>query len=204
MTVNDVDLVTQPNGDCLGFVLQPSLATSRLTIQHFNNNDSVTAVVAPHNSDARLLDSNEWPPPLLFDVAYGNAALKTWDVPLFVNLARDRTRDIYYPNDDNDYENGDGGDGGDGEPHDDVSGVGQSKKRSKKMLDRDVRAARREEKRRVGRQESNTADSQTPDYADMILALWVLNTRKGRRQAGAMKAEKTREKVQTWLDSTKD
>ena len=59
-------------------------------------------------------------------------------------------------------------------------------------------------KRRVGGQASNTADSQTPDFADMILALWMHNARKGQRQARAMKAEKTREKVRTWLDSTKD
>jgi hypothetical protein len=178
MTVNDVDLVTQPNADRLGFVIQPSLASSRLTFQHFNNRDVVTALLAPHNSDARQLDSKEWPPPLLFDVAYGSAALKTWGVPLFVNFVRGRTRGIYYPN------NGDDG------------GVGQSKKCSQKMLDR---AARREEKRRVVRQVGNTVDTY-----DMILALWMHNARKGRRQARAMKAEKTREKVQSWLDSTKD
>ena len=93
----------------------------------------------------------------------------------------------------NDDENGDG-DGGDGEPDD---GVGQSNKR----FQRNARAARREEK---NRQASNTADSQTPDYADMILALWMHNARKGQRQARAMKAEKTQEKVRTWLDSTND
>jgi hypothetical protein len=65
-----------------------------------------------------------------------------------------------------------------------LSGVGQSKKR------RDHAAARRAEKRRDG----TTADSQTPDFADMILALWMHNARKGQRQARAMKAEKTREK----------
>ena len=198
MTVNDVDLVTQPTADSLGFVIQPSLTSSRLTFQHFNNRDIATTLLALHNSDARQSNSNEWPPPLLFDVAYGSAALKTWGVPLFVNFARGRSRDTYYPNDGND-ENGDGGGGG-GEPDNDASGVGQSKKRR----DHAARAARRAEKRRVGGQASNTADSQTPDFADMILALWMHNARKGQRQARAMKAEKTREKVRTWLDSTKD
>ena len=177
MTVNDVDLATQPNADHLGFVTQPSLANSRLTFQHLNNRDAVTTLVAPHNSDARRSQSNEWPPPLLFDVTYGSAALKTWGVPGFVNFARGRTKDIYYPDyGHNDDENG----------------------------DRDARAARREEKRRVGWQASSAVDSQTPDYTDMILGLWMHNARKGRRQARAMKAEKTREKVRTWLDSTKD
>ena len=86
MTVNDVDLVTQPTADRLGFVIQPSLTSSRLTFQHFNNRDIATTLLAPHNSDARQSNSNEWPPPLLFDVAYGSAALKTWGVPLFVNF----------------------------------------------------------------------------------------------------------------------
>ncbi len=200
MTVNDVDLATQPNADHLGFVTQPSLANSRLTFQHFNNRDVATSILAPHNSDARQSESNEWPPPLLFDVTYGSAALKTWGVPLFVDFARGRTKNIYYPeNDDNDDENGEGGGGG--EPDYNVSGVGQSKKRSQQMLDRDARAARREEKRRVGWQASST---ETPDFADMILGLWMHNARKGRRQARAMKAEKTREKVRTWLGSTKD
>ena len=192
MTVNDVDLVTQPTADHLGFVIEPSLASSRLTFQHFNNCDDATAFLAPHNSDARQSDSNEWPPPLLFDVAYGRAALKTWGVPLFVNLARGRTRDIFYPND-GDNDDGENGDGG-----------GRSKKRSQQMLDRDAPVSRRAERRRDGWQASNNTDSQTPDFADMILALWMHNARQGQRQARAIKAEKTREKVRTWLDSTKD
>ena len=124
-----MDLVTQPNADQLGFVIPPSLASSRLTFQHFNNRDPITTTMAPHNSDARQSDSNEWPPPFLFDVVYGSAALKTWGVPLFVIFARGRTRDIYYPDyGDNDDENGDGG--SNGEPDNNVSGVGRSKKPS--------------------------------------------------------------------------
>ncbi len=197
MSVNDVALVMQPNAEHLGF--NPSLAVSRLTFQHFNAPDALTTLGAPHNSDARQrVDHDDWPPPLLFDVAYGCAALNTWGVPQFMNLARQRTRHIYYDDDDNDDddENGDGGsDGGDGEPDVDVSGVDQQRRKPK--LDR---AARREKKK----QEAQAADSQTPDFADMILALWMHNARKGQRQARAMKAEKTREKVRTWLDSTKD
>ncbi|KAF8671731.1 hypothetical protein AX14_005652 [Amanita brunnescens Koide BX004] len=111
-----------------------------------------------------------------------------------------RTRNIYYHDDDD--ENGDGGDdGGDGEPDVDVSGV--DLKRYQQRLGIDARAARREQKKK---QASNTkaADSQTPDFADIILGLWMHNARQGQRQARAMKTEKTREKVRTWLDSTKD
>ena len=96
MTVNDVDLATQPTADRVGFVIQPSLASRRLTFQHFNNRDIVATLVAPHNSDARQSDSNEWPPLFLFDVTYGSAALKMWGVPLFVNLARGHIRDIIH------------------------------------------------------------------------------------------------------------
>ncbi|KIL55307.1 hypothetical protein M378DRAFT_188679 [Amanita muscaria Koide BX008] len=192
MSVTDVALVMQPiepNAKHLGF------AVSRLTLQHFNAPDAVTTHVAPHNSDARQrMDHDDWPPPLLFDIAYGCAALNTWGVPQFVNLARQRTRHIYYDDDDS-------GDGGDGEPYVDVSGVDQ--KRYQQRLDSDARAARREQKKK---QASNTkaADSQTPDLPDIILGLWMHNARQGQRQARAMKANKTQEKVRTWLDSTKD
>ncbi|KAF8340795.1 hypothetical protein F5887DRAFT_888503 [Amanita rubescens] len=172
MSVNDVAVVMQPSAGHLGF--DPSLADRRLTIQHFNAPDIGTRILAPHNSDARQhVDHDDWPPPLLFDVAYGCAALNTWGVPQFVNLARQRTGHIYYDDD---------------------------QERRQQQLDRHVRAARREGKK----QEAQAADSQTPDIADIILGLWKYNARKGQRQARTMKAEKTREKVRTWLDSTKD
>ncbi|KAF8340798.1 hypothetical protein F5887DRAFT_1136407 [Amanita rubescens] len=183
MSVNDVALVMQPSAGHLGF--DPSLADRRLTIQHFNAPDIGTRILAPHNSDARQhVDHDDWPPPLLFDVAYGCAALNSWGVPQFVNLARQRTRHIYYDDDANDDdENDGGGDGSDGEPHVDVSGVDQEQRK---------------------KQEAHAADSQTPDIADIILGLWMHNAREGQRQARTMKAEKTQEKVRTWLDSTKD
>jgi hypothetical protein len=34
-----------------------------------------------------FLTGAEWPPPLIFDVAYGCAALKTWRVAAFVDFA---------------------------------------------------------------------------------------------------------------------
>ena len=38
MTVNDLDLVTQPTAH-FEFAIQPSVANSRLTFQHFNAHD---------------------------------------------------------------------------------------------------------------------------------------------------------------------
>ena len=98
MTVNDVDLVMQPTAQQVGFITQPSGSRKRTTFQHFNNNDLVD-VVAPHNSDARS-SSAEWPPPLIFDAAYGCAAFRTWGIPVFIDFARTQTRIIYYNNDD--------------------------------------------------------------------------------------------------------
>jgi Na+-transporting methylmalonyl-CoA/oxaloacetate decarboxylase gamma subunit len=56
-------------------------------------------------------------------------------------------------------------------------------------------------KRSFGRQAHNLADSQEPDLADMVLALWTHNARKGPRQADAKKVDRTQEKVRAWLDS---
>ena len=185
MSVDDVEVVMQPNALHLGF--NPTLATSRLTLQHFNALDVATALVAPHNSDARQrVDHDDWPPPLLFDISYGCAALCTWGVPQFVQFTRQHTKHIDYDEDsDDDYEMGDGGGG---------------KPDVQLMSKRALRAAARVK----GRQEMQAVDSQVPDFADMILALWMRNARKGQGQAHGAKAGKTQEKVQAWLDSTKN
>jgi hypothetical protein len=196
MTVNDVKLVRQQTADHLNFTVQPSDAVRRLTLQHFDNRDIATTALAPHNSDAKLSDSDDWPPPLIFDVAYGCAALKTWGVSSFINFARAHTRDIYYNDaDHDDDENGDGSSSSSGRPTDDVSG---GSRHDQQAHERKARAARRQEEksRTVGRQASNT-----PDFADMILALWMRNARKGQCQAHTTKVDRTREKVRTWLDS---
>jgi len=186
MTVNDVDLAMQPNADDLGFAVHPSNADRRLTFQHFINNDqdSITRTVAPHNSDARISNSDMWPPPLIFDVAYGCAALKTWGVPTFMTFARKNTKVIYYGRGDRD-----------------VSGSYQGEPAAHQAHDREARAVKRTKARAVHWEEGNPADSQNPDFADMVLALWMRNTRKDQHQALEMKVDRTREKVQTWLDS---
>lgn len=200
MTVNDVDLVMQHSAPQVGFVTQPSIADKRLTFQHFNTHDLVVQMIAPHNSDARRSVGDEWPPPLIFDVAYGCAALKTWGVAAFIVLARNHTQDIYYNNRHNDDDHGrgisrgrggHGGHGrGDGKPD---NGHSQQKR------DRDARAANRQAK--FGRQASDITRSQSPDFAEIILGLWMQNARKSQDIARAMKADRTWEKVQTWLES---
>lgn len=110
-----------------------------------------------------------------------------------LHLARERTSDIYYNHEDNENDGGGG--------HGYGRGSGGGEKRSQQVLDHDEQAARRKKVRSVGWQGSNTADSQAPDVADMILALWMQNARKGQCQANAMKADRTRKKVQAWLES---
>lgn len=216
MSVNDVAVVMQPNAQHLGF--NPSIATSRLTFQHFSAPDVVTALVAPHNSDARQrVGHDNWPPTLLFDISYGCAALHTWGVPQFVELARQRTKHIYYEDNDDDGENDDGGEGDDGSDdggdggdggHSDDGGDGEPDVQP--MSERASRGAAREKRKSEPawrptprKKRKREMDSQTPDFADIILALWTHNARKGQRQAREAKAEETQEKVRTWLDSTK-
>ena len=179
MTVNDVDLVMQPLAP--GFVTPPSDADKRLTFQHFSNPGTVTMRIAPHNSDARLSDSDDWPPPFIFDVTYGCAALNTWGLLSFVDFARKHTRPIYYNDEDENGENG-GGDSG-------------SEARKARKLER-------EQIRNVGQQGSR-ADFDPPDGFDMILGLWTYNARKVKPQERAMEASSTLEKVGAWLDSVR-
>ena len=203
MTVNDVDLVTQLTAQHVGFVTQPSASNKRLTLQHFNSNDIVVDIIAPHNSDARFLRSNEWPPPLIFDVAYGCAALKTWGVPEFMAFARIQTRNIYYnDNEDNNNDENDDGIGHNRQGRQGRGGRGdrrgkpdnsQSEKRRQQAQDREERAA--------GQEAGDTADPQEPDIADIVCALWMQSARKGQHQAHSMKEDRTREKVERWLES---
>ncbi|KAF5381750.1 hypothetical protein D9615_005440 [Tricholomella constricta] len=196
MTVHDVDFVAPRLAEKYGIVvIPPSVATRRLTFQDFGSSDCCTAMVAPHNSDGRIADSEEWPPPLLFDVAYGCVALKKWGDSRFVDFARGRTRDVYYENvvingGNADHKKGErggsrddcGGGGGGG------GGDGDDEKPGKKGG-------------RHGQHASDAADPPAPDCFDMILAIHTLNARKGLRQAHAIKAEKTREKVRSWFCS---
>jgi hypothetical protein len=85
MDVTDVGNVTQPNGVGIDLAVR-----QRLTLQHFQKPDTLVMWSAPHNSDARLPDSGESPSDLLFEVAYGCAALKWWGDPAFRALIQNR------------------------------------------------------------------------------------------------------------------
>ena len=115
MTVDDVDLVIQPSAAQVSFVTQPSTAVKRLMLQHFNTCDPLVQMMIPHNSDARQSVGDEWPLPLIFDVSYGCAALKTWGVAAFIVLAQNHTRDMYYGNVGDSDDHGSGGGGSHGQ-----------------------------------------------------------------------------------------
>jgi len=114
MGVDDVPLVAQP--PTVGFKGIRPPDTPRLTCQHFKSEeiDFLAAHGFPHNCDARQSDSDDWPPNLIFDAAYGCAALKTWGLPRFINFARRRIKGDYYNN-----EEGDDDEGGDDDEHGD-------------------------------------------------------------------------------------
>ena len=46
--------------------------------------------------------------------------------------------------------------------------------------------------------EAKARDSQTVDYLDMVMGLWMHSARKDMRRARRMKKEKNRESVQKW------
>jgi hypothetical protein len=97
MHVNDVPLAMQndPVVGLLQFAVHPSVANSRLTFHNFSCSDELVHFLVPHNSVAVQSD-NDWPPPFLFDVAYGCAALKAWGVKDFVQFSREKTKEFYY------------------------------------------------------------------------------------------------------------
>ena len=169
MDVTDVPYVIQPNAVDIGVA-----ATQRLTLQHFDNDDDpVLAICAPHNSDARISNSTEWPSDWVFDVSYGCAVLKQWGDPTFITAIRDRI-------------NRDRG-GGRG---------GRGRGRGPNRTARAERAA----KRRREKEQARTVAPQD-DYAGVVLGLWTHNAPRRQRQSEAKEADRTRDEVQKWLDS---
>ena len=228
MAVTDVGFVTQPTFDHVGFAVHPSAANRRLIFQHFNVNDPVVRVLGPHNSDARQPNSNVWPPPVMFDISYGCAALTTWGVPDFKDFARQLTRNIYYDSDDaeddndDNYDSGGGGGGGGGSGgvggggsyggRGDAGGSGggdggggEGPRRSKRLRNQrhKTEAAKQTKTQSLGQPEGNTEDGQAGNIADMVMALWRQNTRKRPHQAQAhsVKVDSSGEKVRAWLES---
>jgi hypothetical protein len=70
----------------------------RLTLQHFVTiSSSVLQRSARNNQDARPpADWSTWPPPIILDVLYGNAALKRWATQTTIDLIHSWTKDNYY------------------------------------------------------------------------------------------------------------
>jgi hypothetical protein len=70
----------------------------RLTLQHFVTvSSSVLQRSARNNQDARPpVDWSTWPPPIILDVLYGNAALKRWATQTTIDLIHSWTKDNYY------------------------------------------------------------------------------------------------------------
>jgi hypothetical protein len=144
--------------------------------------------LAPHNCDARVSDGADWPPDVIFDAAYGIAALKTWGTRSFHDFIRISTSAMY--NDDED---------AGGDKSDDTNEGNSRRPPEDGRNERDERAANWATKRKGGRQASNANQI---DFHEMLLGIWKLTAMEGQRKAQAVKAERTKEKVQTWLNST--
>ena len=128
-----------------------------LTFQHFTTSDQSKMVEAQKvTSHTQLSDVADWRPDLVFDTAYGIAALKT------------STRAIYCE-----------GNGGDQNGRGDDTNQGN----------------------RSSRQFGGEQHQKVPGLSRHAFGVWMLNAGDDQREAHAVKSEKTKAKVQTWLDS---
>ena len=186
MTVDDVPLAVQPNAQQVHALSTPP-DEKRLTFQHFDISDLAIMTLAPHNCDARLPDHDDWSPDVIFDAAYSIAALKTWGTPTFLEFIRNSTRDMYHNSEDA---------GGDESDRGDDTNKGNTVQR----LPHDGRSERAERAANWARKR-NGSQQASADFHDMLLGIWKLNAREGQHKAWDVKAERTKEKVQTWLDS---
>jgi len=177
MDVTDVGYVLQLNAVDTG-----AAATQRLTLHHFNNIDPV---MPPHNSDARISDSAEWPSDLLrcflLRCFLWLCCPQTTGDPSFIALLRGRIADTIIGRG-----RGRGGGGG--------RGRGARGDRGESGSGSGVTT------RAMAKAQARTADTQA-DYAGMVLALWTQNARKHQHQVEVKKADRIRDEVQKWLDS---
>ncbi|EDR10389.1 uncharacterized protein LACBIDRAFT_317243 [Laccaria bicolor S238N-H82] len=187
MNVNDVPLAMQSDTivGLLQFAVHPSLANSRLTFHNFSCSDPLVDHIIPHNSAAAQAN-NDWPPPFLFGVAYGSAALEAWGVKNFVQFSQEKTKDFYYRETDDD-------DDDDDDSHS-VRGAG---KRGMVSRNKTVRT-RKADRRSQTEMSEKVGDSEAFDMFDVVAGLWAYNARKDMHRARIMK-EQTRESIQNWL-----
>lgn len=179
MDVYDVDRIQQPNARQIHASSRPE--KKRLTFQHFNTKNPTIPIIAPHNCDARLRARADQPLDVLFDVAYGVAALKAWGTDTFLEFIRTSTKSTYYDNGDSSNENS-------GVKHD----------REEKLVDSSSARAERAARRSKKADQRASRTTQPHDLHDLVLGIWMHNARKNRHKAQAT----VNKKVQTWLDSS--
>ena len=93
MNMNDVPQLESPS------LVPVPTSTKRLTIQHFATlRSGIVPLYAKHNQDARPpADWSTWPPPIILDALYGNAALKRWaSTETTLDLIDSSSKDNYY------------------------------------------------------------------------------------------------------------
>ena len=86
------------HGPCPAVATPVTGSEKHLTLQHFVTvSSSVLQRSARNNQDARPpADWSTWPPPVILDVLYGNAALKRWATQTTIDLIHSWTKDNYY------------------------------------------------------------------------------------------------------------
>ncbi|EDR14543.1 uncharacterized protein LACBIDRAFT_321675 [Laccaria bicolor S238N-H82] len=175
MNVDDVPLAMQHPVvlDGLHYAVHPSVANSRLTFHNFSCSDNVIQFLVPHISVAVQSNNDCSPPPFLFDIAYGCAALKAWGVKEFAQFSSEKSKEFYYHNcEDDDIHS--------------ARGAGQSKTvRAKK-------AGCHSQTKTLAK----AGENEEVDYWDVVLRLWAHNARKDLHRARMMQKEQTRESIQ--------
>ena len=179
--------VTHSNSNSISYDVE-----KRLILQRFNNTgEAFFNLIFSHNCDARISDSPDWPPDMLFDITYGSAALKAWGDPRFREfLQGSHNRD-----------RGSRGRGGGGQRGGRKGkGKGRAQEDNHKQSARDVRAAKWAA--RWGEAEGQAGESR-PDSLDLIVAFWKYNARihQYRDSDEVMNTDRNQDEVQAWLNS---
>jgi len=146
----------------------------RAVASPFTTSNAMMAL-STHTAVARQSHNNDqWLPRFLFDVAYGCAALKTWEASEFVQFAEEKAKEFYYH--DVDYDD-------DGDNNYDDARVRRKKSVQPQKADLHSRTGT------PATRQAKAGDSQTFDVLDVVVGLWMHNARKDVRQACMMKEE---------------
>jgi hypothetical protein len=104
MSVDDVPFNRPEEAD------EEEEGSTRLTLQYFVDPSQLSTflTMVPHNSDARQpQDTREWPPAIIVDLFYASVALNAWSSKSFINYVRARSKDVYYDEADDQFEDDD-------------------------------------------------------------------------------------------------